>query len=139
MNPDLKVCSCGERVPSNCVRCRECGAFLHETTREFHEQNFAKDDVAEWLVSYNGQQFGPFPTHALREAFATNFVPQEAMVWKPGLADWIAAHRVVELCEPGKSGDFEVGAGPEVVTAKSESVVDIPIDDLDDAEDHESV
>lgn len=161
MNLDMKKCSCGEHVPINCVRCRECGAFLHSDTRDFHEQNFADHDIAEWRVAYNGQEFGPFSTNALREAFATNFVPPEAMVWKPGLADWISVHRVAELLdqesgsgadERDEQQDFDLLESPTSVTQGSdkdfvssdqtailERPTDIPVQDIDDLDEIDAV
>lgn len=99
-SPSLKTCQCGEQVPANCVRCRECGQFLYEETKQFHDQNIADDSAAVWMVAYNGQQFGPFPTNGLRQSFATQAMPGDAMVWKPGMSDWIHASKVAELSNP---------------------------------------
>ena len=52
------------------------------------------------MVAYNGQQFGPFPTNGLRQSFATQAMPGDAMVWKPGMSDWIHASKVAELSNP---------------------------------------
>ncbi|MFK7819723.1 MAG: DUF4339 domain-containing protein [Planctomycetaceae bacterium] len=94
---ESKTCQCGEQVPANCVRCRFCGDFLYEQTRQFHEENIARNEVAEWMVTVGQQQFGPLSTEALRQSLATHQVPPQAMVWKQGLSGWIEAHRVPEL------------------------------------------
>ena len=92
-----KICRCGEDVPVGCVRCRECGEFLNERTRKYHAQNIASSDVAEWMVFEGQRQIGPFAASQLRQSLAKNDFSNQALVWKPGLSDWIEAHRVAEL------------------------------------------
>lgn len=96
---NFKTCPCGEQVPKGCVRCRECGSFLNDDVKQYHDQHIAGENAAVWMVAYNGQEFGPFPTEVLKEAFATHAVPATALVWKTGLSDWIAASKVPELSE----------------------------------------
>jgi hypothetical protein len=102
--PSLKTCQCGEQVPANCVRCRECGQFLYQETKQFHDENIADESVAVWMLAHSGQQFGPLSTNALKQLFGTHAVPIEAMVWKPGMSDWIQARKVAELS--GKAPAF---------------------------------
>lgn len=92
-----KTCRCGEEVPVGCVRCRECGDFLNERTRKYHAENTANSDVAEWMVFEGRQQMGPFAASQLRQSLAQNEFSGRALVWKPGLSDWVEAHRVAEL------------------------------------------
>lgn len=91
-----KTCRCGEEVPVGCVRCRECGDFLNERTRKYHTENIADND-AVWMVFEGRRQVGPFAASQLRQSFARNDFSIRTLVWKPGLSDWIEAHRVAEL------------------------------------------
>jgi hypothetical protein len=101
---ETKTCNCGEQVPSNCVRCRFCGDFLYEQTRQFHAENIARDDDAVWMVAFGDQQIGPLPTESLRQSLAMNQIPAQALVWKQGLSGWIEATRVAELWPQAVSG-----------------------------------
>ena len=92
-----KTCHCGEEVPVGCVRCRECGDFLNEQIRTYHAENIANNDDAVWMVFEGREQVGPFAASQLRRSFASNDFSPRALVWKPGLSDWIEARRVAEL------------------------------------------
>lgn len=100
-----KQCSsCGEQVPENCVRCRTCGEFLYEETKQFHEEARQAASEPIWMVAYSGQKFGPFTREQLQTAFVQNSVPATALVWKPGLADWITVSKVADLNPTPGSG-----------------------------------
>ncbi|MBM4108767.1 MAG: SPFH domain-containing protein [Phycisphaerae bacterium] len=48
-------------------------------------------------VAINGQPTGPFGAEAVRERVASGQVTRETLVWKPGLAGWMAASQVPEV------------------------------------------
>jgi membrane protease subunit (stomatin/prohibitin family) len=53
--------------------------------------------VAQFHVVVNGQQAGPYDMNALRQYAAAGQVTRETMVWKQGMANWLAAAQVPEL------------------------------------------
>ncbi len=98
--PAQDLCpGCGTQIPEACVRCRDCGAFLHENAEELASKQAANTSRPEWLVHCDGQQFGPFTTEDLRKAFQaeSTIVPREAIVWKHGMGNWVPAHSVREF------------------------------------------
>lgn len=98
--PAQNVCpQCGVQIPEACVRCRDCGAFLNENVEQLAGQQAANTSRPEWMVHFDGHQFGPFTVEDLRKAFMaeTTTVPREAMVWKHGMEDWVPAHSVPEF------------------------------------------
>ncbi len=55
---------------------------------------------AVWLVGREGQQFGPFTTDDLRAKLARGEVAPTDLVWREGMANWVAASAVPELQPP---------------------------------------
>jgi membrane protease subunit (stomatin/prohibitin family) len=53
--------------------------------------------VAEWWFALNGQQSGPYNLSQLSQFRATGQLTPESLVWKQGLAGWMAASQVAEL------------------------------------------
>lgn len=47
--------------------------------------------MADWYVSVNGGQAGPFPEAEFERMRARGLVPQNAFVWREGMANWILA------------------------------------------------
>ncbi|MBX7134714.1 MAG: SPFH domain-containing protein [Fimbriimonadaceae bacterium] len=50
-----------------------------------------------FFVAVNGQQTGPFPISALKQQAAARTLTPESLVWKAGMAQWLAAGQVPEL------------------------------------------
>ncbi|MDR3496516.1 MAG: DUF805 domain-containing protein [Ancalomicrobiaceae bacterium] len=44
--------------------------------------------MANWFVSVNGEQKGPYPTEQLRQLVADGFISRDAYVWRDGMAQW---------------------------------------------------
>lgn len=99
-SPAQNLCpGCGVQIPEACVRCRDCGTYLTSDAQKLAEQQAADTSRPEWMVYFDGHQFGPFSVDDLQKAFAaeTATVPREALVWKHGLKEWVPAHSVPEL------------------------------------------
>jgi hypothetical protein len=60
---------------------------------------------AEWLYSKNGEQFGPFTHEQLLSLVESGQVASDDLVWKNGLAEWMAVSQVSSL-----AGDESDGA-----------------------------
>ena len=44
--------------------------------------------MANWFISVNGDQKGPYPTDQLKQLIADGFVAPDAYVWRDGMAQW---------------------------------------------------
>ena len=53
--------------------------------------------AAQWFVAINSAQAGPFDAATLQQKAQSGEVKRETLVWKPGMAGWLAAGQVVEL------------------------------------------
>jgi membrane protease subunit (stomatin/prohibitin family) len=53
--------------------------------------------AASYYVGINGQQTGPFDAATLAAKAKDGSLPRTALVWKPGMAAWVAADSVAEL------------------------------------------
>jgi membrane protease subunit (stomatin/prohibitin family) len=53
--------------------------------------------AAEWFVGVNGQQQGPYDLNALASQAAAGSLTRQTLVWKNGMAGWVAADQVPEL------------------------------------------
>ena len=53
--------------------------------------------TGEWMISVNGQTTGPFDLNALAQQAQSGAFTRESLVWKAGMAGWIAASQVPEL------------------------------------------
>ena len=54
-------------------------------------------NAAAWFVGVNGQQAGPFDLSALSAKAASGELTRDSLVWKQGMAGWVAAGTVGEL------------------------------------------
>ncbi len=50
--------------------------------------------MANWFVSINGDQKGPYPTEQLRQLVADGLIPRDAFVWREGMAQWLPLSQV---------------------------------------------
>ncbi|GAA2633910.1 SPFH domain-containing protein [Paractinoplanes durhamensis] len=53
--------------------------------------------TAEWFVGVDGQQQGPYDLGALRTQASGGSLTRDTLVWKNGMAGWLAAGQVPEL------------------------------------------
>lgn len=53
--------------------------------------------VPQFYYAQNGQRFGPLALKQLQELVASNQVRPEDMVWRDGMAQWVAAREVPDL------------------------------------------
>jgi membrane protease subunit (stomatin/prohibitin family) len=53
--------------------------------------------TAEWFIGVNGQQQGPYDLNALAAQAAAGTLTRQTLVWKNGMAGWVAAGQVPEL------------------------------------------
>jgi uncharacterized membrane protein YhaH (DUF805 family) len=44
--------------------------------------------MANWFVSINGEQKGPYPTDQLRQLVSDGLIPRDSYVWREGMAQW---------------------------------------------------
>ena len=52
---------------------------------------------AQFYVGINGSQAGPFDLSALAAKVRSGEITRQSLVWKPGMAAWMAAEAVAEL------------------------------------------
>lgn len=50
--------------------------------------------MANWFVSINGDQKGPYPTEQLRQLVADGLIARDAFVWREGMAQWLPLSQV---------------------------------------------
>jgi membrane protease subunit (stomatin/prohibitin family) len=53
--------------------------------------------AAQWFAGVNGQQVGPMDAAAFQGAVAQGRISRDTLVWKAGMAGWVAAGTVQEL------------------------------------------
>lgn len=53
--------------------------------------------TVQFHVAINGKQAGPFTLERMQQALATGEMTRTSLVWKPGMASWLAAEQVPEL------------------------------------------
>lgn len=56
--------------------------------------------MQDWMISFNGQQSGPFDDATLRAMLASGQIPSQAFVWKAGMSDWVPAASVFPPAAP---------------------------------------
>ncbi len=54
-------------------------------------------NAAQWFVGVNGQQQGPFDPNALANMARGGQLTKETLVWRNGMAAWVAAGTIAEL------------------------------------------
>jgi len=55
--------------------------------------------VSVWHYVQNGQACGPVELSALQALIASGALSADALVWKPGMTDWLPARTVAELAD----------------------------------------
>ncbi|MFI5379760.1 MAG: SPFH domain-containing protein [Tepidisphaerales bacterium] len=53
--------------------------------------------AAQWFVALNNAQSGPFDATALQQKAQSGEIKRDTLVWKTGMASWVAASQVMEL------------------------------------------
>jgi hypothetical protein len=53
--------------------------------------------TAQFFVGINGAQVGPFDLTTLATKIRAGEISRQTLVWKAGMAGWVAADSVVEL------------------------------------------
>jgi membrane protease subunit (stomatin/prohibitin family) len=53
--------------------------------------------TTNYFIAVNGQQTGPFPLSEITRQIQTNNITSNTLIWKQGLASWIAANEIDEL------------------------------------------
>lgn len=72
---------------------------------------------AEWHITRQGKQYGPFTEEKLRELAATKRLSPDDLIWRQGMAQWVAAGTHKSLFTHQRevaSGIGVVGAAPRV-------------------------
>lgn len=54
-----------------------------------------------WHIAVNGQAQGPYPENEIREMLSSGRIARETLLWRDGMADWVAAAHIPELNQPG--------------------------------------
>ncbi len=54
-------------------------------------------DGAEWYYARNNERQGPVPTETLRGLLRDRALARTTLVWRDGMADWLAADKVPEF------------------------------------------
>lgn len=71
--------------------------------------------MANWYVSVNGSQAGPYPDAEFERMRAQGMVPPDAYVWCDGMVNWILASELPGGASPARSSAFSdplIGPGP---------------------------
>jgi hypothetical protein len=73
----------------------------------------------EWRIAVKGEQRGPFTLDQVRAMIAEGRLPADALVWKPGMANWAPLGSVAELT-------MSVSRGPMPGPAASPVAIPVP-------------
>ena len=71
-----------------------------------------KESDQAWIYAMNGARHGPASAREVAALISSDRLPITALVWKPGMTDWVAASDVPEIasrCAP-------LPGGPEILT-----------------------
>ena len=75
-----------------------------------------ESEQKEWFYEQGGTQQGPVSGETIRGMVSSGIIPQDGLVWKEGLADWIPFEKT-ELCDHGKINPVVPG-DPSVFTPR---------------------
>lgn len=53
--------------------------------------------MSQWYYVKNGQKEGPVETHQLQQLLQSASISGDSLVWKDGMADWIAANKLPDF------------------------------------------
>jgi hypothetical protein len=67
--------------------------------------------MAQWFYTKNGQQVGPVDEAELRNLLSSGQVASSELVWKDGMANWVAASTVPELADT-TGGEIPLAPAP---------------------------
>lgn len=57
-----------------------------------------------WHIAVNGQAQGPYPEEEIRNMLDSGSITMSTMVWRDGMADWVAAGNLPEFRQPSGQG-----------------------------------
>ncbi len=60
--------------------------------------------ASDWRVAVKGEQRGPYTLEQVRAMIAKGQLPADALVWRPGMANWAPWESVPELVTPAGRG-----------------------------------
>ncbi len=63
----------------------------------------AVDESPSWFYSRGGAQAGPVTLHDLKSMAARGEIGLDSLVWKSGMADWVAARNFADLAFPSQA------------------------------------
>lgn len=58
--------------------------------------------VSEWRIAVKGEQRGPYTLDQIRAMISEGRLPPDALVWRPGMANWTPWGNVPELAAVGR-------------------------------------
>ncbi len=61
-----------------------------------------------WFYALNGSQQGPVSIETVSQLLQSGQLPPDSLIWKEGMANWLPAHSVPELVNPGLPGAVPV-------------------------------
>jgi len=75
--------------------------------------------VSDWRVAVKGEQRGPFSLEQVRAMIAEGRLPADALVWRPGMANWAPVGSVPELAAPVGRGPMPAATSPAPAASAS--------------------
>ena len=70
------------------------------------------DQTPSWFYSQGGAHAGPVTFHDLQRMAARGEIGPDSLVWKSGMADWVASRNFPDLVFPGQGAVTSVSAVP---------------------------
>lgn len=86
---------------------------------------------AEWHITRQGKQYGPFTEEKLRELAATKRLAPNDLIWRQGMAQWVAAGAHQSLFSNRSEGDSGIGpVGAPTRVSASDMGTGMPVIDV---------
>lgn len=77
----------------------QMGQNMSQNNNVNQQQNTTPPPLTQYYVAVNGQQTGPFGEQQLAQMVQNGQLKKDTLVWKTGMAEWVAAGQVPEVAK----------------------------------------
>lgn len=77
----------------------QMGQNMSQNNNVNQQQNTTPPPLTQYYVAINGQQSGPFGEQQLAQMAQSGQLTKDSLVWKNGMAEWLAAGQVPEVAK----------------------------------------